>query len=108
MIRKENRKCKLFRDGELLDDNVTLIWDDFEESTQYSKFVTGSGEIRTSYPSLIVGRIIDEKSDPGSLRYELVFDQPITANKNKIPISFRTATGDKAIFETKFSLLKKD
>jgi hypothetical protein len=75
VLRAENRKCKLFREGELIDDNV-VCHVNLGEKSEFSLFVAGGGEFETSKPLLV--NLYDLL---GKTRFKLAFDKPLGTNE---------------------------
>lgn len=71
MIRVEHRRCKLFKDGEVMDSNV-VCHINLEIGSKFTIILGGTGEIETSKPLQVN---IDDLA--GRTQYRLLFDEPL-------------------------------
>lgn len=94
---KEDLKCKLFfKNGELIDDNVTCNWIEYGPRKEFSHILIGHGEIESSKPLPIT----QEEKDFKTACFDLVFDEPIIDDETKVPIVIQDSDERWASFNT--------
>jgi hypothetical protein len=71
MIKVEHCRCKLFKDGEVIDSNV-VCHINLEIGSKFTVILGGTGEIETSKP---LQATIDDIV--GKTQYRLLFDKPL-------------------------------